>query len=844
MANHSNADFLFALKFYLTMVTLFYNFTGEAKTVAGRYDSLGVTLHGNVLDAATKLPLAGATIYLKDYRAKGDLPKGTSTDSAGYFRFTKLRADYYQINISHIGYKNSALDSIDLRSSRKNLVISLFPEPVMLNAVEITASSYAIGADQTSLRGVDMEHQPNPIDDAFRSLHALPGIVADGYNGAFYVRGGLQNELLVQLDGHRLDRPFHFEQFPFGPVNSFISYRWIENMELSLGGFGSTYGDKMSGFLKLASKKPEMKKNSLLSNYHVSGNVGADLLTTQIMLQGQHNLGSAGQLNWLFTGRKGYLDVVLGLTDSDFAYDVSYYDSFLKLEWQKNATNSITWFSLMGSDNLVERPRRELFVQPPEGSGLPVPVEPIYRPAQIIKYGSYYHWLKWDAILSPRIALKQIISCDRHPHSYRVNKSDEQLSLNRQARLAGANGAIDIEWSEKNVASLGWEFTTYNANGHGEATRYLFPQYFDLEINGSQVTANPDDTTRQLSAMSKFQQRGNRWALFLSDRLQILPTVAAELGLRWDYAGVTEQTRVNPRLALFWQINDKLSWRLSGGWYDQSLDLTDFTFAEGEQQLYLSRSPLRVERAKHYITSLNYGWNHALALRFEAYLKNYTELSTQSFISDNALFETIWGTPQKGKAGGLEIFARYRSGSGNWSGWLGYSYAHTKVYVPEVKFWVSDRIFHLPGGWFYRHFDQRHTFTSVLDYSWSKEWQVGLQLITHSGRPFTGATVDEKFETRVAGTEVIPRVKVHIDEIQNRRYPAHIQLDAKFRRRFHFSNWSLDFFIGMLNLLNRPNFDRVEASIQINQVTQTISLTEYQSPGIALTPFVGVYITF
>ena len=117
---------LYTKIFYL-LILLFLNTAAIAKTISGTGK-----ISGNVVDKATGLPIAGASVYLPDLKA------GAITDSAGRYIIDQLPLGRYLVRVKAIGYitvsqnvdlaKTSLLD-FQLNSSRYELADVLVTAP-------------------------------------------------------------------------------------------------------------------------------------------------------------------------------------------------------------------------------------------------------------------------------------------------------------------------------------------------------------------------------------------------------------------------------------------------------------------------------------------------------------------------------------------------------------------------------------------------------------------------------------------------------------------------------------------------------------------------------------------
>jgi hypothetical protein len=92
-------------------------------------------LSGKVVDRATQMPLAGISVLLQD------TTKGTTTDSAGIFRFTDLDIKTYNLVLSGVGYKPQTLFNIVISAGNEtNLNIEMEPSVESLSEVVIRSN--------------------------------------------------------------------------------------------------------------------------------------------------------------------------------------------------------------------------------------------------------------------------------------------------------------------------------------------------------------------------------------------------------------------------------------------------------------------------------------------------------------------------------------------------------------------------------------------------------------------------------------------------------------------------------------------------------------------------------
>src|SRR4051812_31335487 len=89
-------------------------------------------------------------------------------------------------------------------------------EPVVkLAEVVVTPSRFGVADERVgvgaTLTAAELETLPQIGNDLYRSIARLPGLAADDFTAAFWVRGAPNRELLARLDGVELIEPFHLK---------------------------------------------------------------------------------------------------------------------------------------------------------------------------------------------------------------------------------------------------------------------------------------------------------------------------------------------------------------------------------------------------------------------------------------------------------------------------------------------------------------------------------------------------------------------------------------------------------------------------------------------------------
>ncbi len=213
------------------------------------------TLRGNVRDRDSRSPLPFATVVVLN----SDPVRGTTTDSAGNFRFDKLPVGRHSLMVTYVGYEDALFSEI-LLGSAKEVVLS----------VEIAERSESIGEVSISYKKGDPLNQmtsvssvsfsveetkryPVSISDPARMAQVFAGV--SGYDDAtneIVIRGNSPNWLQWRLEGVEIPSPNHFaeEGYTSGAV-SILSSNLMSTSDFYTGAFPAEYGNALSGVFDL-----------------------------------------------------------------------------------------------------------------------------------------------------------------------------------------------------------------------------------------------------------------------------------------------------------------------------------------------------------------------------------------------------------------------------------------------------------------------------------------------------------------------------------------------------------------------------------------------------------------
>jgi outer membrane receptor protein involved in Fe transport len=646
-----------------------------------------------------------------------------------------------------------------------------------IDNVVVAASRYEISREMSGSRFVldrrSIQDTPDIGEDPIRVTQRLPGTAASGASARTHFRGGEEDEIGIMLNGQWLFDPFHVRDYQ--SVFSTIDARAIEGVEVYTGGFPVRYGDRMSGLVLMDALQPDD------SGHH---EIGVSVFNTSVLTS-----GSSGNHSWLFSARRGNLDLVI---DPKFGQP-SYFDVFTEYAIELSPDVRLSLNALYADDQV------ELVLE----------TDPAEREQIVSDTRNAQFWLQLDSRWSPTLDSSTVLAFVDYANrrTGAANDPEKMIASVRDDRdVRRVSLRQDWAWtpSEKHRMQWGiraaWGEATYDYDGQA--------RYFGLPARFGRP-----DVDRVLSA----RPEGASYALYVSDRWRIGETAVFEWGLRWDdqtYTDAPSDSQLSPRVSLMLRPWEKGELRLSAGRYHQSQPIQSLQIEDGVLEFWPA------QRADQLIVGLQQTLPGDAVLRAEAFRKElrgvrprFENLYDPLGIMPELQADRVRLDPTSARAQGLELSLEQTRGS--WSWWASYTLAK-----------VTDRIdgIDVPRSW-----DQRHAFQGGI--SWRNEpWTFAAAASVHSGWPTTGLGLDE------AGNAVPgPR--------NAQRLPTFAAVDWRLSRKFDVRRGTLTAFIEVSNTFDRRNVCCIDWDVDEGEDGE-LSLEHSRDYWMPLLPAIGVLWEF
>ncbi len=680
---------------------------------------------------------------------------GSLSDNTGAFFINKIPNGTYVVKVSYLGYSD-LLDTLVIdHGSTITRRYSLVPSATTLNTVQIVGEGKRKEQEtRTSVISVtpkEMSKMPaiGGQPDFAQYLQVLPGIISTGdQGGQLYVRGGTPVQNMLLLDGVLLYNPFH----SIG-IFSVFDMDIMSDANIYTGGYGAEFGGRVSSVMDIKTRDGNKK--------HISGKIDLSNIQTQLLLEGplvKLKANRKTSLSFILSAKGSYLEQSSKLFypyigESGLPYN--FLDLYGKLTL---ATQNGTKLNVFGFrfDDRVNYSEQTNYNWNNWGVGANFQIVPGDAPTTIdgsLSYSKYKCSLE-DFIYKPKTS------------------SMDGFTFN-----LGFNYYIG-----KSLLRLGVEAVGFNT---------MYNYYSRI---GSENTIV--DHTTDMSIYAKFKYN-------FRNKLLIEPS------FRLQYFFALGEISPEPRLAIKYNITNKLRLKFAGGLYSQNLisitsenDVVSLFqgFLSSPENTYMTQTfrgeerNSRLQKSQHLVLGLEYDPIPSISINLEGYFKNFSQLITANrYKQFDDEKEFIW---EKGMAYGGDVTVKY-----DWKGvyvWFVYSLG-----------WVKRQDDYMD---YYPHFDRRHNINLLASYSFGKRrsWQINARWNFGTGFPFTQTQAYYPQFTPTGILDDISTINEDVDfllaDFNQARLPHYHRLDIGAKKKFFLGErHSLEVSVSLSNVYNYRN---------------------------------------
>jgi len=547
------------------------------------------SISGIVQDSETKKVLLFISVVVEGTTT------GTTTDNNGHFKIQNLPAGTYNLIFSSIGFTQKKVENITL-SNGQNLdigIIYLSESAISLNEVVVSPGSYSIMEKIKSSSAVTLSNENIKnmafADDITRAVSRLPGISASDYTSRFAIRGGEADEVLLSLDGMELYEPFHQRDYS-GGLFSIVDIEAVRGVDLMTGGFSSETGNRLSGVFGMKTKS--------IQNDERHTKIGLSVMNAQLYTDGKFakNKGS-----YIVSARRGMLDLTLKAIGNNEWFP-KFYDGFFKIEYKLNDKHILSTHFLHSGDRafIDNAPEADFFDQ------------------FDTKYNNTYGWLTLKSFYNQNLSSRTILFTGNINHhrygGYNKYEASDKGSVLLDDKRNYSFVGVKQDWSWEKFDRIHFKF--------GIEAKELWADYhYTNSIHELRINSNEELYMFDQELDYVLKPKGEQVGSYINTRFKILPKLVAETGLRYDYTSYTDDKNLSPRASLLYIISNRTSVRAGWGYYYQSQFINNIDVNNGITEF----NP--AELAKHYVLGVEHNFINGINLRFEAYYKDYSNIS-------------------------------------------------------------------------------------------------------------------------------------------------------------------------------------------------------------------------
>lgn len=715
------------------------------------------------------------------------------SDATGRTQFDGLSPGHHEISISAPGYAAPAARSLFVSAyGVAELSVPLEPLIVPLPEIVVTSSSYvlkyAAPATHTFLDRELTTKLPDVGDEAVRSIDRLPGTANGGVSTRTHVRGGIDNEVLLLLDGVRLYEPYHLKDFH--TLATIIDQNAISGIDFYGAGYQARYGDRMSGVIDISLREPATETVTEL---------GLSFFNTSLLSIG--TFGGEERGDWLLSGRRGNLDLVSEFADSDYGTP-RFQDWLIHFGWSLNDRSYVTANALLSYDKITVS-------------------EPDQTELAGARYWNRNLWLKLETDWNPRLATTSILSAAQIDNT-RAGQTDVpdvvagSIDDDRSFRSIGFKQILEYELSDDWFINAGFNLQRHEANYAHHSTLTITPPF-------DQIFDNQPLRIRDIV----IAPRGTQNAMYLESRWRLSDALILDAGLRWDeqtYTTAADDDQISPRINVLYRLGDNTELRVGFGQFYQAQEINELQVNDGVSNYFPA------QRARHSVASLTHRFASDVELRLEWYEKEYGSLLPRF---ENA-FDPLALIPELqidrvriDAAGavtrGAELMLSRASRQSNTFWWLSYAWAE-----------ISDTtaLGEIPRSW-----DQTNAVKAGINWDW-KKWSFSAAGLWHNGWPRTTLTLET-----VANPDGSTSLVASTSPRNSLRHNVFHTVDARVSRSFDVKRGSLTAFLEVTNIYNRDNRCCVRYSLTTDPDGSQV-LVANESNWLPLLPSLGVLWRF
>lgn len=626
-------------------------------STAAKSQTLTQTIRGTIIDADSKNPIIGASIFLLDSMKN----KGARTDVNGDFILEKIPIGRTTIRVTSVGYEKRIVSNIVVTSG-KEIILNLTMTESMkkLKTVKISSRKKGKVSNQMSLVSgsiisvEETQRFAGSFNDPARMVSALAGVsgLADDANNDIIVRGNSPKYVQWRLDGIEIPNPNHFSYLGgSGGAISALNSDLLATSDFYSGAFSADYGNVLSGVMDMKLRKGNNKKREY--------SFGFGLLGIDATLEGPFKKGYRG--SYLVNYRYSTLSLAdnIGVYPGDDGIP-KYQDGAFKLFLPTKKFGIFSIYGIGGLSGVKESGDYEQKKQ----------IDNDLFMNGNIDYISDYKTNFWTSAINHTYAFSDRTYL-QSTLSYSANELRDDSYEETNGKLLDSNQVFvrdtmsgkyldyDIDAVKKTYRIAIKLNTKINAQHKiSTGTKYIINNYNyneDLYDYDKNKTVNTLNFKENMSMLRSFAN----WKFRINEKLTMVS------GIHHVYLFLTKENSFEPRIAFKYQANRKNAFTLAYGKHSTMETIANY-YAKVENNLGKTTQPnlnLKLLKANHFVAGYNRRLEKKMNAKIELYYQQLYNLPIEN--NDSSIYATLNETDDfdnlelvnngKGKNYGIEL---------------------------------------------------------------------------------------------------------------------------------------------------------------------------------------------
>ena len=665
---------------------------------------------GDVRDHATGESIIGATVLIKNKNS------GVVTNSFGFYSIT-LPAGNYEMELRCVGYETFVAPlklQSNLHKDFELNPISFTGGPVIIEGTrKDNVGSTEMGKIEIGIEQIKKIPVIFGEVDILKTITLLPGVQSSGEgNAGFYVRGGGVDQNLILLDNSTVYNASHLFGF-FSVFNADA----VKNIEITKGGGAASYGGRLSSVLDINLKEGNSK------SFHGAGGIGT--IASRFTVEGPIKKDTS---SFILSGRRTYIDVLAKpFMNPESSFNGSgyfFYDLNAKFNYRLSKRDQLFASVYTGKDVFS-------FNSSDAGFSTRIP------------WGNTTGTIRWAHQSGSKLFMNAILTYTDYKFQFEGKQDQFTFGLSSGIRDYGAK----VQWSyypnPTHRMKWGMDYTfhkftpnnTYASSGDVN---------FDL---GEQVKLFSHESAAYFQDDFDINEK---WRINAGVRIPYFmhvgpftrytyPTSTSSVGgsttpittIYEKNKKVADYVGFEPRFNARYEINKASSFKMALSRNLQFITLTSLSPSSLPTDVWLpSTDRLKPQLASqvsvgYFRNFFDDSWESSVELYYKDMQNqsDYREGSTpDQTVGDNIDNLLVFG---RGYSYGAEFFIKKRMG--DFSGWVGYTWAKTMRIFEEVN---NGKAY--PTRW-----DRRHDLNVVFMYTLSPRVDLGFVFVYATGNAIT-----------------------------------------------------------------------------------------------------------